>query len=191
MSMVPRQTRTSSLQFRKRDCRISVIWEAVRLAPLPFARQRMWPFKETMVKYPSVHLITSSQVCFSLICLSTDSFGLETAYLRVQKWMSTSFDQQGRVVLNLSLWRIAAFALLSWVQRVIVLFLYHEGDIPFTLTIDKAESNEQSLAISLRSDYFCMTQDEETAFAEIRKRMKKGSDVQKAVIVRIYRGWII
>ena len=64
-------------------------------------------------------------------------------------------------------------------------FPYHEGDIPFDLTIDKASSSEQMLAISLRSDYFCMTQDEESAFAEIRKRMKKGSDTQKAVIVGI------
>ena len=34
-----------------------------------------------------------------------------------------------------------------------------------------------------------MTQDEEAAFVEIRKRMKKGSDAQKAVIVRMALDW--
>ena len=110
-------------------------------------------------------------------------FDSETVYLQVQNSMSTFPDQRERAALNLLLWHIAVSALLSWVKSVRMLLPYHQGDIPFDLTIDKANSNEQALAISLRSDYFCMTQDEESAFAEIRKRMKKGSDSQKAVIV--------
>lgn len=64
---------------------------------------------------------------------------------------------------------------------LISLLLAVDEDVPYSLTADTA--NGETYMFTLQSDFFCMTQDEETGFAEIQRRMLPSNDVQKAIIV--------
>lgn len=64
---------------------------------------------------------------------------------------------------------------------LISLLLAVDEDVPYSLTADMV--NGETYMFTLQSDFFCMTQDEETGFAEIQRRMLPSNDVQKAIIV--------